>query len=398
MSGLKEKLERVRFSDILSFFTFLAAIPQALILKRKRPDLWLICEEFSEARDNGYWLFKYTRESHPEQDCVYAIDKNSVDYNKVKDLGEVIQYGSYKHWVYYLAASKNISSQKGGKPNAAVCYVLEVYGILKNKRVFLQHGITHNDVPWLHYDETKMSLFICGAKKEYECVKRTFGYPENAVQYTGFARFDGLHNADVKENQILVMPTWREWIATPTSKSKELDDMTDFTRTEYFIRWNELLSSEELADILEKNNLNMIFYPHRNMQKYLSYFNAKSDRIILADWRKYDVQGLLKESSFLITDYSSIAMDFGYMRKPMMYYQFDEEKFRKGQYGEGEFSYRNDGFGPVCTTLGDVLLTFKEYVSNNLKNTEKYRKREEDFFPLWDENNCERNYLAVKNI
>lgn len=398
MGSLKEKFEMVKFHDIMAGFAFLAAIPQAIILRRKRPDLWLICEDENEARDNGYWLYRYIRESHPEQDCVYAINPKSVDYNKVKDLGEVIPYGGYKHWVYYLAAQKNISSQKGGKPNAAICYVLEVSGLLKNTRIFLQHGITINDVPWLHYCNTKMRLFVCGAKKEYECIRDTFGYPENAVKYLGFTRFDGLHNFQVNKGQILVMPTWREWIATPTSKSKQLDDMTSFTSTEYFQQWNAFLNSKKISALLEKYQMQMIFYPHRNMQKYLNEFSTASDRIIIADWKKYDVQGLLKNSAFLITDYSSIFMDFAYMRKPMLYYQFDQEKFRKGQYEEGYFSYRNDGFGPFCETLDEVCENLESYMAQDLQSDPMYRQREEDFFPLWDTDNCKRNYEAIRDM
>ena len=395
MGGLKERFEMVKPRDILAGFTFLAAIPQAWLLRRKRPDLWLICEDENEARDNGFWLYRYIRRAHPEQDCVYAINPSSVDYARVKELGEVIPYGGYKHWVYYLAAHKNISSQKGGKPNAAVCYVLEVFGLLKNKRAFLQHGITVNDVPWLHYDNTKMGLFVCGAKKEYECVRDTFGYPANAVQYLGFARFDGLHDLQVIPDQILVMPTWREWIATPTSKSQTLDDMSDFTSTEYFQRWNEFLNSPQIAALLEKYRMQMVFYPHRNMQKYLGQFSTASDRIVIADWKRYDVQELLKSSAFLITDYSSIFMDFAYMRKPMLYYQFDEAKFRQGQYGQGYFSYRDDGFGPFCETLEEVTGVLESYMAKGLCSDPVYRRREEEFFPLWDTENCRRNYEAI---
>ena len=46
-----------------------------------------------EARDNGYWFFKYLREKHPEQSCVYAIKKKSVDYQKVAKLGRTVEYG-----------------------------------------------------------------------------------------------------------------------------------------------------------------------------------------------------------------------------------------------------------------------------------------------------------------
>ena len=82
----------------------------------------------------------------------------------------MIQYGSFRHWIYYLAASKNISSQKMGKPNAAICYVLEVYGILRNKRAFLQHGIITADLSFLYYPHTKMSLFVTSTYDEWKYV------------------------------------------------------------------------------------------------------------------------------------------------------------------------------------------------------------------------------------
>ena len=136
----------VKPRDIAAIFTFLLALPVSWIYKRKRKNMWLVCERAAEARDNGYWFYKYMREQHPEQDCVYAIKRQSPDYEKVAAIGgEIIEFGSFKHWVYYLVAELNISSQKEGKPNAAVCYLLEVYGIRKNKRVFLQHGIIKDD-------------------------------------------------------------------------------------------------------------------------------------------------------------------------------------------------------------------------------------------------------------
>lgn len=399
MGNLKEKFERVKFKDIVAIGTFLCAIPAAIQLKKKRPDMWLICEDYNEARDNGYWLYKYICEEHPEQDVVYAINKKSVDYNKVKDLGEIIQYGGYKHWVYYLAASKNISSQKGGKPNAAVCYFLEVYGLLKNVRVFLQHGVICNDMPWCYYENTKMRLFVCGALKEYQFIKNTYGYPKGYVKYLGLTRFDGLHDFEVKKNQILIMPSWREWIATPTSKSKELDkDVSNFVSTDYYQHWNAVLNSRKIAELLEQYDLKIVFYPHRNMQKYLNEFKTCSERIIIADWKKYDVQGLLKESALLITDLSSVFMDFAYMRKPMIYYQFDMEKFRKGQYQKGYFDYKRDGFGPVCENQEELEKAIEIAAKQNLENEEIYKQREEEFFPLWDRDNCKRNYEAIKKI
>lgn len=137
MSRFLEKLEFVKPADLVSGLKMLVSIPYAACLKKKRKQMWLVCEEYNEARDNGYWLYKYIRKAHPEQDVVYAINKESVDYEKIKNLGEVIQYGSIKHWAYYLAASINISSQKGGKPNAgSLLFIRGLWNFKKYQSVF----------------------------------------------------------------------------------------------------------------------------------------------------------------------------------------------------------------------------------------------------------------------
>lgn len=399
MNRFLKKLEFVKPRDILACLVMIAAIPYALILKIKRKHMWLVCEEYNEARDNGYWLFKYITEEHPEQDVVYAINKKSVDYRKVKDFGEVIQYGSYRHWAYYLAASVNISSQKGGKPNAAACYFLEVYGILKNTRAFLQHGVIENDLPFLHYNNTKMRLFITTAPREHEFICKNFGYPDGYVKCVGIARLDGLHDNKVKKNQILIMPTWRRWISIPSTNSASLDDMSSFQTTEYYRRWVQILDSAEIDQWLDEAGMEIVFFPHRNMQKFISYFETGRKNIKIADWEHYDVQELLKESAFLITDYSSIFNDFGYMRKPMIYYQFDYDKFIKGQeYGKGYFSFEEDGFGPVCHDFEQLKKELKKAIDNRLENPVLYLEREKQFFPIWDTDNCKRNYEEIKKI
>ena len=393
-----QKLQRVRIGDIGHIFLFLFSLPVALVYRLFRKNLWLVCDNKNEARDNGYWLYKYIRGKYPQQDIVYAINKKSRDFLRVKDLGKTVNYGSYLHWILYLTAKKNISSQKGGKPNAAVCYFLEVNGILKNTRVFLQHGVIKDDMPWLYYENTKMKMFVCSTFREWKFVSETYHYPDGYVRELGLCRFDGLHDFEVKPKQILLMPTWRSWIATPTSASYEIEDVSEFENTEYFRAWNEFLNSGRLADILEKNDMKLVFYPHRDMQMFLDKFGINSDRIITAKFPEYDVQELLKESAYLITDFSSIAMDFAYMKKRLMYYQFDYEDFRKGQYGEGYFSYENDGFGKVCYTLETALDEIEKAVRENFVNEEIYLKRHDEFFDLFDTNNCERNYRAVKEL
>lgn len=393
-----QKIKEVSLSDFFHVFFFLLALFPAWVYRKKRKHLWLICENKQEARDNGYWLFRYIREHKPDCDVVYAIDPKSEDYKKVASLGETISYGTFRHWVYYLAAEVNISSQKGGKPNAAVCYFLEVYGIRKNTRVFLQHGIIKDDLPFVHYEHAKFAMFVTSTQREYEYVRDNFHYPPGSVQLLGLCRFDNLHSAVVKKKQILVMPTWRSWISPPSNGKGEYEGIDSIKDSEYFKNWNNFLQDHKLYQLLEEKDKKLIFYQHREMRKFKGLFQSQNERILIADENTYDVQQLLKESAYLITDYSSVAMDFAYMGKPLCYYQFDYEKFRKQQYSEGYFSYEKDGFGPVCHTKESLLKALEQMTEQNRYDDEMYRQRREMFFTLRDKKNCERNYDAICNL
>lgn len=393
LKKFKDSLKYIKLKDILAVFIFILMIIPSLcfrlINKIKKRRLLLVTEDGHTARDNGYHFYKYIKTNHPEDYCFYVIDKKSEGYDKVKEYGNIIQYGSLKHWLYYLSANYNISNHKNGNPNAPLFYVIHVILGLYNNRVFLQHGITINDGIWLYYKNTKFKYFICGAKKEYEFISEKFGYPEGNVIYTGFPRFDNLYNNNVNKKQILIMPTWRNWLSRETNA---LGEKYEFRETDYYKNWNSFLNNSRFIKFIEKNNLQVLFYPHINMQKFLKDFNVKSKNIKITS-TKTDIQKVLKESAIMITDYSSVFMDFAYMCKPILFYQFDYNDFRQKQYGEGYYNYK-DGLGisvEKCDDLVDELIKLYEKGLNN-----KYLKKMNDFFELKDQKNCERIYQYLK--
>ncbi len=393
-----EKLKRVKWTDLIHIFKFLLALPIACFLRRKRSDLWLLCDTQLEARDNAYWLFRYLRKEHPEQDAVFAISMKSPDYARVKELGEVVEFGSLRHWIYYLAASKNISSQKMGKPNAAICYVLEIYGILKNTRVFLQHGIITADLSFLYYEHTKMRLFVTSTQAEWQYVNDTYHYPAGYVQKLGLCRFDGLHDSQTDKKQILLMPTWRMYIRNELTGDNASRRSAQFMETDYYRYWEAVLAHPALATLLEEKDLHVVFYPHREMERFLQCFHVDDPRIRIAGWPDDDVQELLKRSAFLVTDFSSVAMDFAYMKKPLVYYQFDNEKFRSSHHGVGYFDFEKEGFGPVVTSPDEVVRLLAQAADKEFANDPLYLGRHEAYFDLWDDENCKRNYEAIRAI
>ena len=392
-----QRFKFVKFIDIISVFPMRIGALCSIFLRIFKKNIWLICERKNEARDNGYWFYKYMCENHKEITAVYAINKKSSDYEKVKNLGKVISFGSLNHWIYYFAAKWNISSQKEGKPNAALCFVIEVYLGWRKNRAYIRHGITKDNQRWVYYDVTKMRLFVCSAKREYEDVLDKFGYPTENVKLLELCRFDNLLTPHQIKRQIVVMPTMREWLKTTSSDTKKYESCLDVSQSEYVITWNSFLNNKKLLDLLEKENVSIVFFPHSAMHKYLNLFKSGSSRIIIASFRDFDVQSLLMESSMLITDYSSVFFDFAYMKKPIAHYQFDYDVYRDGQYQEGYFSYENDGFGPVFKNENDLIDFIANEIDHSFSIEERFKTRYEGFFAFNDNKNCERTFDAIVN-
>ena len=388
--SLKKIFNFINFKDIGHLCLCLIVFPFAMVAKLFIRNFWLVCEDKNEARDNGYHFFKWVRENRPKQKIAYAINKKSPDYQKVKGLGKIISYGTLSHWFWYIVADKNISSQKGGKPNPAVCYLFEVVlKLRKNNRVFLQHGVTINKGEWLFYENTRFWRFITAGKQEHEYLLENFHYPKERVKLLGFSRFDALHGLKSDKELILVMPTWRNWLGREGKDNKALD----FEHTEYCQKWNEFLQSEKLDKLLKEYGKKLWFYPHRNMQKFLSYFKTDCENIQIVDWEQVDIQDALKRASLMIIDYSSVFFDFSYMRKPVLFYQFDEKEFREKQYAQGYFDYHDTVLGEWSGDLDSLLQALERRLENGLELLSEETLK--SFFPYYDKENSKRIYDEI---
>lgn len=389
-------MKQVKPRDILHIFLFLLALPIAAVYKLFRRDLWLVCDNGIEAADNGYWFFEYTRRAHPEQDCVYAVHKKSVDFDRVSSLGKTVEYGSFMHWILYLTARVNISSQKSGKPNFAVCYLLEVYGILRNNRVFLQHGVILTDIEFLYYENTKMSMFVTSTYREWEYVSTHYGYPEGSVKLLGLTRFDRLHDFQTVPKQILIMPTWRDWLGTNALAKNPEQDRRSFCESEYYKRWSSVVKSDRLRRICEKYGCTVMFAPHRDTQRFIDCYESDNPYLKVCRYGEYNVQDIMKSSAFMITDFSSVQIDFAYMKKPLAYYHFDYDRYTQAHYHKGYFDYESDGFGPVFSEEEALMDYIEQCAKASFTNSEEYLARHKEFFTLYDTDNCKRNYDAIK--
>ena len=167
-----------------------------------------------------------------------------------------------------------------------------------------------------------------------------------------------------------------------------------FNKTVFFLFYNSLMNSPKLLEAMKMYNYKGTFCLHPSLSEQWRDFKNNSIFSIMA---YYDYQSLMLKASLLITDYSSIFFDFAYLKKPVIYTQFDYEIYRKNHYKKGYFDYILNGFGPVCHDLESCINIIIDELKSGCKMKNKYLKRVLKFFPFFDRYNNDRIYNSIKN-
>lgn len=369
----------------------------------KGKGVWMCAEKETEARDNGYCFYRYLRETYPDIKAYYVISHDSPDLNKVLACGEsgIVSPGTLKHRVLLWTVQYNACSQP-------ICDYFPSYRALRKLKkdyqinIHLRHGIAKDNLSHgLDADKSAINLFITASTRERRAIMSRHSYDENSCVLTGFCRYDKLPiNRQEKSHIILIMPTFRHWLMT-TNKNRipSLKEREKFINDSFCIKYKSFLYSSILQDILNKYNYKVIFYPHYCAQPFINCFieNKPQNNVIIATNKDFDVQELLIKSDILITDYSSVFFDFAYMKKPEIFYQFDEDVYREAHYEEGYFKYRDDAFGPIVKEEHEILDYLEFLLKNNSEMESLYEERVDSFFAYRDNHNCKRVFDAIVN-
>src|SRR5699024_8185426 len=387
-------------SYFLRIFPYLYLFFPALVYswfcrnKEAYKHIWLICERGDEARDNGYHLYKYIREHHPEVNVYFVITDTSPDLPKVEKYQNMVKTNSFQHYLYFILAEKALSTHiHGAAPNGKACLPF-LKLIPEKKHVFLKHGLTKDK---FIFNDNYVDLLVCASRFELKSLKFSNDNIRKSIQLLGFCMYDKLIDKSKSRTRkvILIIPTFRRWLE---DLSRLPNSDQHFREDPYFIKWNALINDRKLIDKLERSGMKIIFYPHYRTQKFIHNFKSNSKNVIIADNHDYDIQDLLINSSMMITDFSSVFFDFAYMKKPIVYYQFDKKTYRNKNYKEGTFVYENDAFGPVYNQHHEVVNYVIKIVDQSFLMEEVYINRLKGFFEFEDNKNTERNFRAISKL
>jgi CDP-glycerol glycerophosphotransferase (TagB/SpsB family) len=343
-----------------------------IILVGERPD---------EAKDNGYYFFRYLRRAHNSKKVFYVIEKQSSDISKLKIHGNYIFRDSIKHYLFFFSAKYIFQAfETGCFPSSKFIWVLYRLNLIKKKIIFLQHGITKERLPQYKYQRFKFHRIVSGANREYNFLISDMGYPKDNVIQSGFPRWDTLRKDDCKD--ILMMFTWRSWLAK---------DKKSLSKSLYAKNIKELLLSKNLKNLLKMHDKYIYIYIHDAFNEILNFSDIKltNERIIFLNTSTDDLKTYLQRCELMVTDYSSASFDFSLLSKPVIYYQFDQKDYYSEHAPKGYFDFNTDGFGPVCLDCKLVIESMSNYLSNKFVEP-KYQKRIDNFFMELDQNNSSR--------
>lgn len=366
---------------------------------------WIIMDRDIQADDNAEHFYRYMMKNHPEQCCYFALNEDSHDWKRLEQEGfNLLKYKSSNFEMKLRKASKVISSHFDD-------YIYNYFGDHyenSKKFIFLQHGVIQNNLSrWLNY-KRYLSLFVTSTPAEYKSIagdNTSYQVGKKEVVLTGLSRHDALLKVSqslAQDKMILIMPTWRASILGKASRvGNEREFNPDFMNTNYAQHWSSLINSPKLKDLASNYGYQIIFAPHANIEPYLPMFKVPEYISVWGAKNNQDgIQKLFSKAALMITDYSSVAFEMAFLKKMVLYYQFDKDEVFSGSHivQQGYFSYEDDGFGPVAIAEEELLLNLEKCLQVDCVAIEPYKTRIENTFPFRDGKNCERIYQSIQAL
>ena len=370
--------------DFFMYSVFMRILYFILYPVYRNRKIWIFNDRPNFADDNAKHLFKYSVGQNDVFKKYFVVDKNSDSFSEMKKINNnIVPFNSLKHRILYLFSQNIISSYVNDDfTNPFFDKKPELYAGFKSfNQFFLQHGVTKDDISrFVKKYNHNLSLIVTVSDYERESfLKEGYNYDESIIPIVGFPRYDNLKNDSAKK-QVLFMPTWR----------LQFDSEKSFVNSDYYNSLHDVLNNSELLDLIESNGYKLVFKPHAELVQYFDLLTI-DDRVIVSKHDSY--QDLFNSSKLLITDFSSVFFDFAYLKKPVIYFQPNDDY----HYDDGYFDYETMGFGEVIDDVSKLFKKMDVYLNNGCIMEEEYKSNVDKFFKYTDKNNCKRVYEWILN-
>lgn len=374
----KRKRTLRRIGNFFRRPTFLFRLIEKVIFRRlNMKDNWIVFESFKgkSYSDSCKYIYEYLADTEGDNyKYIWVLNNKKT---KIPGNVEKVKYLSLR-WFYYTSRAKyyvNNVRQPAWKHKRKGSVHLETWhGTPLKKLVFDMEDVhsataTHKqDV----YDQSRgWDYLISDNPFSTDIFESCFLYPREQIIETGYPRNDVLYAPDINDRAdiirkklgiaegkkvILYAPTWRDDEYYGPGQYQfalklNLDKMRERFGNEYVVL---LRTHYYIADAIDTNGYDGFAY---NVSRY------------------DDIAELYLIADMCITDYSSVFFDYANLKRPILFYVYDFEKYKnklRGFYIDMETELP----GPLLYTEEELY----EAIDNIDKICEAYKNRYNSFY------------------
>lgn len=322
--------------------------------------------------DSPKYIYEYIAQNHPEYECVWAIN----DGAKIPYGAKTVKRFSFQY-AYYLAVSKylvfNVRPPLWYRKREEQVFLETWHGTPLKRLVFDQEEVTSASPKYKQqfYRQRKDWDFLVSANPFstktfrscflYEGEMLEYGYPRNDILY--WPNKDEIAQ-QLKEKlgipkdkkTILYAPTWR--------------DDQHYGSGQY--KFELALDLKLMKERLQEDYV-VLLRTHHYISDHIDVSGLGDFVINLSSYD--DISEIYLISDICITDYSSVFFDYANLKRPILFYTYDFDKY-KNQLRGFYIDMNTEVPGPLLYTSEQVVQAIEDID----EITEEYKERYDQFY------------------
>lgn len=365
----------------------------------RNENLWV----FSTSGKNVFWespKYFYLYVSNEKSDS----DIRPVWISKSKEMVEELEDNGYE--AYYYRSFKGVwHSLRAGK--AFFSHNIEDINTilpLGAEKVDFFHGAPLKRFGWDNSGEIGGNGLITVLKALYKVMYFDFdigisssGYMENIYQSATIIQYGRFESTGFPRNDLFFRDV-EGWEIGADEEAVEKMSSSDRTKVMYLPTWRDdeysfedIMDLERMNEWAERHDSIVIFKLHP-----ASSINEDAVKGFDNLWlmqQSVDLQPLLKETDILISDYSSVHNDFLLLDRPIVFYPFDKDRYKKYRGFVRDYDYFTPG--PKAYDFNELLECLDDVIEEDNYKDERKEIREKYFDDI-DGNSSERVWKMLR--
>lgn len=355
-------------------------------------DTWIVMDQDDCAQGNGEHFYRYLMSEHPEQHCLFALQKDSRDWQRLEEEGFcLIDIASDDFQREARLSAKVITSHIDNQTLSRFpkdCLLSKDY-------IYLQNGAATCDASGRLNSERAVSLLLTASPREYHSIVNDgsgYNLTKREVRLTGFPYQDALMramsagdpNAASDSSEILIAPAWRPPFYAPRLP-----------------QWLSVFKNDRFAKLAQEGVRMVLCLPRDalcnggpeglDVPPYLELTTCSSAG---------QLRNHLLRSSALVTNDPSLAFDAAYIFKPVVCFCPDVSEDPAIAYliDQERSALEDNKLGAVATTEAQLVAHIEMLDKSSFQESAEYRAQAENAFAFRDGKCCERAFEAIEHM